>query len=309
MSRTIVIEGDGHLFVRNKQLMLRRNEQEVHVGPFEDMAFVLLEHPHLTLTQAVISEAALQNVAVVFCDRSRYPSSIALPVDGNGLQAERMRAQLDVSQPRCKQLWAKLVRMKVANQARLIDLIGLDAEPLRYLSRKVKSGDTENIEARAARAYWPLLFGPDFRRHHPGIVPNALLNYGYAVLRTAVARAIVSTGLIPSLGIHHHRRTNAYVLADDLMEPYRPWVDRAVWDIRNEFAPLDDELTPDLKKALLEVLQHDVRIGEAYRPLPLAVQQSAYELAMALADSRRTLSDIRLTPAFHPDETDPTDDN
>jgi CRISP-associated protein Cas1 len=278
MSRTIVIEGTGHLHVRNRQLMLHRDEVEHHVGSFEDIAFILLEHPQLTFTQSVISEAARENVAVVFCDQSRYPSSIALPVHGNNLQSERMRAQLDVTQPRCKQLWAKLVRMKIANQARM-------------------------VEARAARIYWPILFGDEFRRHREGIVPNALLNYGYAILRTAVARAIVSSGLIPSLGIHHHRKTNAYVLADDLMEPYRPWVDRVVWDIVSEYAPLNDELTPDLKKALLEVLQHDVWIGEVYRPFLLAIQQTTYELAVALRDNRAGFSDIRLTSVVEPDET------
>lgn len=303
MSRTIVIEGAGHLHVRNRQLMLHRDEVEHHVGSFEDIAFILLEHPQLTFTQAVISEAARENVAVVFCDQSRYPSSVALPVQGNGLQSERMRAQLDVSQPRCKQLWAKLIRMKIANQARMVDLIGLESEPLWYLTKKVRSGDADNVEARAARIYWPILFGDDFRRHRDGIIPNALLNYGYAILRTAVARSIVSTGLIPSLGIHHHRKTNAYVLADDLMEPYRPWVDRVVWDIKNEYAPANDELTTELKKALLEVLQHDVWIGDVYRPFLLAIQQTTHELAVALADHRAGFSDIRLTPFVEPDET------
>ncbi len=303
MSRTIVIEGAGHLNVRNKQLMLRRDEVDHHVGSFEDIAFILLEHPQLTFTQAVISEAAKENVAVVFCDQSRYPSSVALPVEGNGLQSERMRAQLEVTQPRCKQLWAKIIRMKIANQARMVDLIGLESDPLWYLSKKVRSGDTDNVEARAARVYWPILFGPDFRRHREGILPNALLNYGYAILRTAVARAIVSTGLIPSLGIHHHRRTNAYVLADDLMEPYRPWIDRIVWDIKNEYAPINDELTTELKRALLEVTQHDVWIGGEYRPLLLAVQQTTFELAVALSDHRAGFSDIRLTEFAEPDET------
>lgn len=294
MLRTVVIENAGHLFVRNDQLMIRQNGSEVRVGSFEDIGWILLEHPQLTMTQAVMSRAASKNTVVIFCGDQYFPVSIATPTEGNYLQGERLRWQLDSTVPRKKSLWKQLIQQKIENQARLLELIGSESEPVAYLKSKVRSGDPDNIEAQAARRYWTLLFGFQFKRDRIGMIPNPWLNYGYAILRSCVVRMLTASGLHPGHGIHHANKYNAFALADDVMEPLRPWVDRIAWSLFHEQSFQTTELNTYLKKELLEVLQHDVQQGTYVRPMAQAIQQLGYEVAMYLGGKIEKITPIKL---------------
>jgi CRISP-associated protein Cas1 len=282
MLRTIVIENPGHLFIKNSQLMIRQNGNEFRVGSLEDIGWLLLEHPQLTFTQAVLSHAAENNTVVIFCNERFYPSSVAVPLEGNTLQGERQRWQIDAPVPRKKGLWKQIVQQKIKNQAALLDLLGFDGTAVRYLVPKVKSGDTENVEAVAARRYWPLLFDDSFRRERIGLPPNNMLNYGYAILRSCAVRMLISTGLQPGIGIHHKNKYNAFALADDIMEPYRPWVDRIAWSLFMEEGVRGTNMTPETKRALLEVLQHDVLHNSEVRPLAVSMRHFAVDVGNVL---------------------------
>lgn len=294
MLRTVVIESPGHLFVKHKQLMLRQDGELTHVGSFEDIGWILLEHPHLTLTQAVVAEAALNNTVVIFCNKQFHPSSLAIPLEGNSLQGERQRNQVEAPIPRKKAIWKQIVQSKIQNQGALLSLLDIDGQPVKYLVSKVRSGDPENVEATAARRYWPLLFGHEFRRNNPVCPPNAALNYGYAILRSCAVRMLVSTGLNPSIGVHHKSRYNAFALADDMMEVYRPWVDRIVWSLfKEEKHPLEN-LDTFAKKALLEVLQHDVLHIDEIKPLGVSMRQYAVEIGNMLTSAINRLPKVEI---------------
>lgn len=294
MLRTIVIENPGHLFVKNSQLMIRKEYQEHHIGSFEDIGWILLEHPQLTLTQSVLAQAAEQNTVIIFCGDHFYPVSLAIPTDGNYVQGERIRWQFESSVPRRKSLWKQLIQLKILNQGLLLELLNKDSESIIYLRNKVKSGDPENTEAVAARRYWPRLMGENFRRDRIGMVPNPWLNYGYAILRSCATRMLTATGLHPGYGVHHANKYNPYALADDIMEPFRPWVDRIAWSMYFEHDYGFDDLNTSMKKELIEVLQHDVKQGNMIRPLAGAVQMLAYEVGQYLGDKIQKLTPVEI---------------
>jgi CRISPR-associated protein Cas1 len=215
------------LSIRHRQLVIRCDEQEI-TTPVEELAALVVSHPAVCYTQAVLSSLCDSGGIFVLCNERRLPIGMLLPLVGHITQAERFAAQASASLPTKKQLWKQIVRTKVLAQSKLLlELCGND-QGLSVLAKKVRSGDSANIEAQASRRYWPALFGPTFRRNPTADDQNRLLNYGYAVLRAVVARAVAAAGLHPCLGIHHHNRYNPFCLADDLMEPYRPLVDRAV---------------------------------------------------------------------------------
>ena len=222
-------EAPAHLNVRLKQLVVRRADLPDATVPLADVAVVIAAHPQVTYTQAVLSGLAQAGGVFVACDERHLPVGMFVPLVGHHVQTERLAAQARAARPLCKRLWQQIVRAKIRAQAQtLLDLYGDDFGLLPLVSQ-VRSGDPQNIEARASRAYWPQLFANSaFRRRSDNQDENLLLNYGYAVLRAIVARAICGAGLHPSLGLHHHNRYNAYCLADDLMEPFRPTVDRSV---------------------------------------------------------------------------------
>lgn len=248
--------------------------------PVEDIGVVVLDHKQITLTQGVLEALLENNVAVVTCDSKRMPVGLFLPLYGNTTQNERFRNQLESSVPLQKQLWQQTIQAKIRNQACVLhERRGATVKNMWVWANDVKSGDSENLEARAAAYYWQNLFPtiPDFRRDREGVAPNALLNYGYAILRAVVARALVVSGLLPTLGIHHHNRYNAYCLADDVMEPYRPYVDELVLgSIDNG---LDDTtLNREWKTLLLSVPVLDVTINHQRSPLMVAVGQTTASL-------------------------------
>ncbi len=217
----------ARLSIRFDQLVIRREGPDVTV-PLEDIAALVISHPAVVYTQAVLTGVCSHGGACVLCDSRRLPIAMLLPLQAHFVQTERLAAQVEASAPLKKQLWKQIVKAKVLAQAKALQRVRGHDAGLAVLAKSIRSGDPDNIEAQASRRYWPALFGPDFRRIPMGDGTNSLLNYGYAVLRAMVARAICSSGLHPSLGVHHHNRYDAFCLADDLMEPYRPLVDEIV---------------------------------------------------------------------------------
>jgi len=235
--------------------------------PIEDIGVLVLESEHLTLTNALLSYLIEHQVAVISCNGKHMPVGLWLPLDGHSLQSARFQDQLESSVPLKKNIWAQLVEMKIENQGKVLEFFSKEAAPLVRWSKEVKSGDSGNLEARAAAYYWSTLFeGTEFRRDRFGPPPNHLFNYGYAILRAVVARALVSSGLLPTFGVHHKNQYNAYCLADDVMEPFRPIVDRYILEQSSELE-VGEELTREWKLMLLKIPTLDVQLGKERRPL------------------------------------------
>ena len=299
IKRTLYFGNPAYLSLKLKQLVVRlpqddgeeKSENEIkRTVPIEDLGVVILDHKQITITQALLAELMDNNCAVITCDSQRLPTGLFLPLAGNTVQNERFRLQIDASLPLKKQLWQQTIEAKIRNQAAMLSYTtGEVHKNMMKWSDSVKSGDTENMEARAAVYYWKTLFpdNPYFVRDHEGGGANALLNYGYAILRAIVARALVASGLLPTLGIHHHNRYNAYCLADDIMEPYRPYVDKVVFDILSE----DDEsdITTDIKIKLLNIPVVEVNIGGRRSPLMVAVSHTTSSLVKCLRGESRRL--------------------
>lgn len=256
-----------------------RQQAEV-TKPIEDLGVVVLDNKQITITSGAIEALLENNCALITCDSKSMPVGLMLPLYGNTTQNERFRKQLDASLPLKKQLWQQTVKAKVENQAAVLsDYTGTEVKCMKVWADNIKSGDPDNIEARAAAYYWKNLFAhiQGFTRDRDGIPPNHLLNYGYAILRATVARSLVISGLLPTLGIHHHNRYNAYCLADDIMEPYRPYVDELVWNIDKEYGEAP-QLTRELKARLLTIPTLEVRINGKRSPLMVATGQTSASL-------------------------------
>lgn len=275
----------AYLSLRDNQLVIKLPEVEtadnlpesfkkeaMRTIPIEDIGVVVLDNKRITITSGVLEALLENNSAVISCDSKSMPVGLMLPLAGNTLQNERFRDQLASSLPLKKQLWQQTIRQKISNQETVLHHYTLiETGCMRAWINDVRSGDPDNVEAKAAAYYWKNLFTdhPNFVRGREGEPPNNLLNYGYAILRAVVARSLVASGLLPTLGIHHHNRYNAYCLADDIMEPYRPFVDELVLQI---MAEEDDysELTKDIKAKLLQIPVLDVTINGKRSPLMIA---------------------------------------
>ena len=293
IKRTLYFGNPSYLSLQNDQLVLKYPEvekndtlpdtfkqQNATTIPIEDVGVVILDHKQITITQALLKKLLENICAVITCDSRRMPSGLFLPLEVNSLQEERFDIQINASLPLKKQLWQQTVIRKIENQAAVLQShTGQDAGRLSMLARNVKSGDVTNMEAVAASYYWTHLFPdlPNFTRNRDGDYPNNLLNYGYAILRALVARALVASGLLPTFGIHHRNRYNAYCLADDIMEPYRPYVDAYVIKLMRDF-PEEKELSKSIKSALLQLPVCDVTIQEHRSPLMVAVGTTAASL-------------------------------
>lgn len=294
IKRTLYFGNPSYLSLNSEQLVIRLPDIEkndmlgqclVQTIPIEDIGVMVLDNKQITLTQGLLEKLLENNCSVITCDSSHLPVGLLLPIDGNTVQSERFRKQIDASLPLKKQLWQQTVKAKINNQAILLQKVtGKKVLNMIRLAENVRSGDADNMEARAAVYYWKHVFPDieDFYRDRNGVPPNNMLNYGYAILRAVVARALVSSGLLPTLGIHHHNRYNAYCLADDIMEPYRPYVDELVINIMNEFDDIG-ELTKNIKAKLLGVPVLDVKINNRRSPLMVAVQQTAVSLVRCFA--------------------------
>lgn len=296
IKRTLCIETPCHLKCKNDQLVVNyayikgledRADKSV---PIEDIGMVILEHQQITITHYLLDKLIANNAAIVTCDETHHPSGMMLSLESNTLQSERFRAQIEATEPLKKQLWQQTVKSKICNQTAVLKKWNISHNLLVNLSQSVKSGDTDNSEAIAAAYYWKNLFSPAwlFFRKRDGQPPNNLLNYGYAIIRASMARAIVGAGLLPTLGIFHRNRYNAFCLADDIMEPYRPFVDVIVRSILDQTSAVE-KLTQELKVQLLKLPTVDVLMGKDTSPLMIAMQRTAASLAKCYTGETRKI--------------------
>lgn len=271
----------GFLVVSDKEAQLGR-------VPLADVSAVLISADQATVSKQVVTALCEQNAAIIFCGANYLPTAITLPYTGNYESAHRMRQQIEASRPLCKQIWQDLVRQKIGNQANVLSWRNEEqaARELQAMVRRVKSGDPDNLEAQAARLYWRPLFGAKFTRDRFGEDENVLLNYGYTVLRSAVARAIVASGLLPALGVHHRGRLNPFALVDDLMEPYRPLVDTVVLELVDAG---DVVLTPASKRQLAAVLRLDLKTNAGISPLYEVLHKTTLSLVKSYEQGKACL--------------------
>lgn len=298
IKRTLYFGNPAYLSLRNAQLVISKPDghdlppadakEWIRTIPVEDIGVVIIDNRQITITSAVLSALLDNNVAVITCNEQSMPTGMMMPLHSNTLQSERFRDQLEASLPLRKQLWQQTVEAKIRNQASVLKYVsGKDYPNMLVWSNNVKSGDAGNMEAKAAAFYWKSIF-PSldfFTRDRYGPAPNNLLNYGYAILRAIVARSLVGSGLLPTMGIHHHNRYNAYCLADDIMEPYRPIVDKLVVDIVEE-VPCP-QLTQDIKARLLTIPVLDVTIDGHRSPLMIATTSTSASLYKCFSGSSR----------------------
>ena len=293
IKQTLYFGNPAYLSLKDRQLVILLPDKDQSVTrPIEDIGVVIVDNKQITLTSGLIEALLGNNCALITCDSSHLPVGLMLPLCGNTTQSERFRHQLSASLPLKKQLWQQTISQKIANQAQVLkECFGVEVGNMVSWSKNVKSGDSDNLEARAAAYYWRNMFDDEdvFIRDREGEPPNNLLNYGYAILRAIVARGLVSSGLLPTLGIHHHNRYNAYCLADDIMEPYRPYVDELVVNIRKEFDNTDF-LDKEIKKRLLSIPTIEVRINNHRRPLMVAVTETTASLYKCFSGELRKIA-------------------
>lgn len=309
IKKTLYFENPAYLSMKNSQLVIKLPEvvrsdtlsesfkqEAVKTIPIEDIGIVILDNKQITLTHGLLEALLNNNSAVITCGSNRMPIGLHLPLEGNTTQSERTQAQIEASLPLKKQLWQQTIQAKITNQAYVLKNCRNEVvKNMLAWAKDVKSGDSDNLEARAAAYYWANMFRDieGFRRGREGIPPNNLLNYGYAVLRAVIARSLVASGLFPALGIHHHNRYNAYCLADDIMEPYRPFVDKLVAEIVDSGEDYQ-ELTKNVKMKLLGIPVMDVIINGQRSPLMLASTQTTATLARCYLGEIRKIA----YPAF-----------
>lgn len=296
IKRTLLFGNPAYLKTKNQQLLVRYPDDELpeRSVPIEDIGVIILEHPQITISNRLLDLLTQKNVVLVTCDQQHLPTAIMLPMHGHTAYNERLRHQLEASLPLKKNLWQQTVERKIKNQ--LAVLLEGEGTPLRVsnkmlkLSNTVLSGDTQNNEGQAAAIYWENIFNiPEFTRGRKENAPNNLLNYGYAILRAVCARAIIGSGMLPALGIFHANKYNAFCLADDIMEPYRPYVDALVRDIIREDTMVD-QLTPHLKQQLLRIPALDVVIEGKKSPLLVAMSRTTSSLSDCFAGVARKIN-------------------
>ena len=327
IKRTLYFGNNAYLHTKNQQIIIDFADKEKPSAkvPIEDIGVVILDAFHLTISQTLISRLLENNVALITCNEKHMPQGLMLNLDGNTIQQERFKHQVDASLPLKKQLWQQTIKAKIGNQRALLLKIeeskvslqvgksdekpkaSLEAKPsvsmlnnlenMQYWQDSVRSGDPDNYEARAAAFYWKTIFSDiitDFKRGRFELDPNNLLNYAYAILRAITARSLVASGLMPTLGIHHHNKYNAYALADDIMEPYRPYVDELIRDLVEkyytpEWGETGFELNSEIKKELLQIPVVDVIIDEEKSPLMIAMQRTTTSLFNCYAGNSRKI--------------------
>ena len=296
IKRTLFFGNPAYLSMKNAQLVIRltdsnTQEEVTKTVPIEDVGVVVLEDRQITITNGALDALLKNNCAVITCDEKHMPAGMLLPLEGHTVQSERFRLQIDASLPLKKQLWQQTVQAKIRNQASVLKrMSGVETGCMMAWANDVKSGDSENLEGRAAAYYWKSVF-PEmerFVRDREGDAPNNLLNYGYAIVRAIVSRALVASGMLPTFGIHHHNRYNAFCLADDIMEPFRPYVDELVIEILRSGVDCS-ELTTDLKRQLLGLPVKEVVIGGQRSPLMVAVTQTTSSLVKCFSGELRKI--------------------
>lgn len=304
IKKTLYFGNPAYISLKNEQLVIRLPEIEKNstvpdsfkkdsekTFPIEDLGIVLLDNKQITITHGLIEKLLENNTAFITCDSNRMPVGLMLPLCGNTTQSERFNKQISASEPLKKQLWQQTIKTKITNQAAILQKFRqCNIRNMIHWANEVKSGDPDNFEARAAAYYWREIFPniTGFTREREGMPPNNLLNYGYAILRAVIARSLVGSGLLPTFGIHHHNRYNAYCLADDIMEPYRPFVDRIILQIVSSGEDFS-ELTTSIKRQLLQIPDMDVKIGGKMSPLMIAAGQTTASLYQCFGGSARKI--------------------
>jgi len=290
ITQTLYFSNPTYLKVKNNQLHIhiktKVNEKEIS-RPIEDIGMVILDNGQITITHNAIRALQENKTVIVSCGANRMPHSITLPIEGHSEQSERYKKQLAASSPLKKNLWQQTVEAKVKNQMLVLQKLNKPSKRLRVLLNRVQSGDPENIEGQAAAYYWPTLI-EEFKRDRYGEPPNNLLNYGYAILRAMTARALVSSGLLPTFGIHHKNKYNAFCLADDIMEPYRPFMDLIVYNmfVNNE---LESFLSTESKRHLLSIGEVDAMFGKKKSPLMVGMSRTSSSLHQCYSGEKRKI--------------------
>lgn len=307
IKKTLYFGNPAYLSLKNAQLVIKLPEVEKNdtlpesfkvqtqvTKPIEDIGVVVLDNQRITITTGAMEALLANNCAIITCDQRSMPVGLMLPFSGNTTQSERFRDQIDASLPLKKQLWQQTIQAKISNQAAVLATCRkAEVGCLKAWAKDVRSGDPDNFEGRAAAYYWRYLFGlhiDGFTRDREGLPPNNALNYGYAILRAIVARALVSSGMLPTLGIHHHNRYNAYCLADDIMEPYRPYVDEYVFQLTQKHGLPSEDLSKTWKTELLLIPTLDVVIGGRKSPLMVGVTQTTASLYKCFSGELRKVA-------------------
>lgn len=288
LKRVLMFSTPYNLRLKNNQMVISTKEDPgmQRTIPVEDIGVVVLEHQQTSVSLPLLNALSENNAAVIFCRENRMPGAMLMNLDSNNTQGESYRAQIEASEPLKKNLWRQIVEAKITNQACLLRKLGKDGNKLKPYYCNVKSGDSDNREGIAAKVYWAELFGNSFVRDRSGNAPNNLLNYGYTVLRAAVARSLMGSGLFPAFGIFHRNRYNAFPLADDIMEPYRPFVDEIVYNLYNSGCL---QLTAETKGELLRLLFTDTKFDKVTRPLDVGVILTAASLTKCFVGKQKKI--------------------
>jgi len=286
IKRTLFFGNKCSLTTKYEQLIIKTSERETTI-PIEDIGFIVIENQETYISIPALSKLSANNVSVIFCDNKHMPQSMLLNLESHHLQHKHFQNQINASEPLKKQLWQQVIKTKITNQAFVLEKLDINSSPLKYYASKVLSGDSDNREAVAAAYYWKHLFDFDFKRERYGLYPNLFLNYGYIILRAALARALSGSGLLNTLGIHHHNKYNAFCLADDIMEPYRPLIDMKVLEIIKNFDE-HDLITP-IKAALLKVLTQTVYFEDRKSPLMVALSTTTSSLQQCFGGQARKI--------------------
>lgn len=289
LKRTVALITPQRVSVRLGQLVMAPidDDSKPTTIPIEDIGFLFIENQRVSITLPAINELINRNVGVVICNSQGYPNAMLNPLDCNALQGQNRQIQFEASLPSKKAMWQQIVMGKIRNQCELLNRLGKDGDALKPYWKNVKSGDSDNREGVAAKLYWQRLFGHDFIRAREGFPPNNMLNYGYSILRSATARAIVGAGLWPGVGIHHHNRANPFPLADDFMEPFRPFVDNIVFNLYESGAA---SLNKDIKAELIKVIYADTFVNGRAHPLSLAISMLCTSAIKVMAGEEKTLN-------------------
>ncbi|MFA7082694.1 MAG: type II CRISPR-associated endonuclease Cas1 [Bacteroidales bacterium] len=293
IKRTLYFGSGAYLSVKDSQLVVQLAEDTTNTKktmPIEDIGVVILDNPQITITQRVLVQLLENNVAVITCNQFHHPIGLQLCLDSNTLQSERFQTQINASESLRKNLWQQTIVSKIYNQAMVLKEFDVPVRNMITWSNSVFSGDSKNHEARAAAYYWKNLLEShdNFKRERFGEYPNNFFNYAYAILRAITARSLVASGLLPTLGIHHKNRYNSYCLADDIMEPYRPFADKLIIDIIRKY-PQEETLTTQIKQEILKLPIIDVEINKKTSPLQIAMQETTSSLAQCYNSTRRKI--------------------
>lgn len=291
VKRTLFFENKCSLTTKHEQLVITTTNREKTI-PIEDIGFIVIENQQTYISIPALNKLNNYNVAIIFCNDKHMPQSMLLTLDNHHIQHELFKHQINASEPLKKQLWQQIIKQKISNQASLLNSIGKTENPLEYYASKVLSGDTNHREAVAASYYWKNIFNFTFKRDRQGKYPNLFLNYGYIILRAAVARALSGSGLLNTLGLHHSNKYNSFCLADDVMEPYRPMIDAKVLEIINTYDE-QDLITP-IKLELLSVLTQTVYFDDKKSPLMVALSNTTSSLQNCFLGKSRKIKYPRL---------------